>query len=117
MRRAIWLYSMNLFVCVHIQFPFFIQRAGDSEGYRLFAMDQLAKWRVLTFLISASFLPAGDSEGYRLYTMDHDTGSLRLDLAHAWADPARPSPVTPEEELICDPSSGWLCSRVDCSME
>lgn len=48
-----WLYSMNLFVCYHIQFPFCILPARDSEGYRLYAMDQLAKWRVVTFLISA----------------------------------------------------------------
>lgn len=25
-------------------------------------------------------------------------------------------PLTPEEELICDPSAGWLCSKVDCSL-
>lgn len=60
---------------------------------------------------------AGDAEGYRLYTMDHETGALRLDLEHSWADPSGPRPLTPPDELICDPSAGWLCSQVDCSLE
>lgn len=95
--------------------------------------------------------PAGDGDGFQLYTMDHDTGDLRLDLAHRWDDPSPPQvgpgsraigvrwappnarssrprarsppalaflpqPITPEEELICDPSAGWLCSKVDCAL-
>ena len=25
-----------------------------------------------------------------------------------------PQPLMPEDELICDPAAGWLCSKVDC---
>lgn len=46
--------------------------------------------------------------------MDHDAGSLRLDLRHRWDDPGAPTPLVPEDELICDPAAGWLCSKVDC---
>ncbi len=52
-----------------------------------------------------------------MYTMDHASGALRLDLEHRWDDPAPPRPITPEDELICDPNSGWLCSRIDCELE
>jgi hypothetical protein len=24
--------------------------------------------------------------------------------------------VTPEDELVCDPSAGWLCSALDCGL-
>lgn len=61
-----------------------------------------------------SRLLKGDAEGYELYTMDHDAGSLRLDLRHRWDDPGAPTPLVPEDELICDPAAGWLCSKVDC---
>lgn len=64
-----------------------------------------------------SRLLKGTAEGYELYTMDHDTGALRLDLAHRWDDPSAPHPLLPEEELICDPSAGWLCSQVECSVD
>jgi hypothetical protein len=58
-----------------------------------------------------------DGEGYQLFTVDHeDAGRLRLDLRHTWGNPASPEPVTPEEELVCDPSSGWLCSQLDCGL-
>jgi hypothetical protein len=59
-----------------------------------------------------------NSQGYQLFTVDHeDAGRLRLDLRHPWGNPASPEPVTPEEELVCDPSSGWLCSQLDCGLE
>ena len=66
---------------------------------------------------TASCTAAGTAEGYELYTMDHDSGALRLDLAHRWDDPSAPQPVVPEDELICDPSAGWLCSQANCSLE
>ncbi|PSC75593.1 calcineurin-like phosphoesterase [Micractinium conductrix] len=61
-----------------------------------------------------SRLLKGTEEGYELYTMDHDTGGLRLDLKHSWDDSSSPQPLMPEDELICDPAAGWLCSKVDC---
>jgi hypothetical protein len=61
--------------------------------------------------------PAGTAEGYELYTVDHDTGSLRLDLKHGWHDLSPPQPLLPEDEQICDPTAGWLCSKVDCALE
>jgi hypothetical protein len=60
---------------------------------------------------------AGTAEGYELHTLDHGSGALRLDLAHRWDDLSPPQPLLPEDELICDPSAGWLCSKVDCSLE
>lgn len=48
--------------------------------------------------------------------MDHDTGSKRLDLHQAWADTAPPVPVTPADDLVCDPDAGWLCSQLDCEL-
>ncbi|PNW74215.1 hypothetical protein CHLRE_13g589870v5 [Chlamydomonas reinhardtii] len=63
-----------------------------------------------------SRLLRGDSDGYQLYTVDHDTGGLRLDLAARWVDPGAPTPLIPEEELVCDPDSGWLCSQMDCKV-
>lgn len=55
-----------------------------------------------------------DGQGYRLFTCDHDTGGLRLDLAHGWADVAAPAPIIAEDEVICDPAAGWLCSQLTC---
>ena len=52
-----------------------------------------------------------------MYTVDHDAGSLRLDLKGEWNDPGPPQYLVPEDELLCDPSSGWLCSEVDCSLD
>jgi hypothetical protein len=58
---------------------------------------------------------AGTRNGFELYSVDHGAGgALRLDLAHAWADPSAPAVLTPRDEMICDPGAGWLCSRVDC---
>jgi hypothetical protein len=58
-----------------------------------------------------------DREGYQLFTVDHnDDGSLRLDLQQDWNCATPPQPITPESELICDPSSGWLCSQLDCQL-
>lgn len=64
-----------------------------------------------------SRLLKGTSDGYEVYTVDHDAASLRLDLKGRWDDTAPPENLTPENELLCDPSSGWLCSEVDCSLD
>lgn len=58
----------------------------------------------------------GTDEGFELYTMDHDTGTTRLDLKGSWDSEEIPEYLTPDEELLCDPSSGFLCSKVDCSI-
>lgn len=58
----------------------------------------------------------GNLEGYELLTMDHDTGETRLDLKGSWDATDVPEYLTPEEELLCDPSAGWLCSKVDCTI-
>eukprot|EP00798_Chlamydomonas_sp_ICE-L_P001369 gene1369-32733_t len=59
----------------------------------------------------------GDAEGYKLYTLDHEgDGSLRLDMSHSWSDTIAPVPCVPDEELMCDPEAGWLCSKLDCSL-
>ncbi|KAG2491261.1 hypothetical protein HYH03_010467 [Edaphochlamys debaryana] len=63
-----------------------------------------------------SRLLRGTPSGYELFTVDHDTGATRLDLAADWADTAPPVPVTPADELLCDPSAGWLCSQMDCKV-
>lgn len=63
-----------------------------------------------------SRLVRGDAHGYQLFSVDHDTGAVRLDLAAAWADPSAPVPVTPEDQLLCDPDAGWLCSQLDCKV-
>jgi len=50
-------------------------------------------------------------DGYQLYTMDHDDGTLRLDLEAGWSASDVPVPVPlSEDELLCDPTAGWLCS-------
>jgi hypothetical protein len=66
---------------------------------------------------AGSSCTAGTAEGYELYTVDHDSGALRLDLRHRWDDASPPQPLTPQEELICDPAAGWLCSKVDCTVD
>lgn len=58
----------------------------------------------------------GNDEGFELYTMDHDTGTTRLDLKGSWKSEEMPEYLTPDEELLCDPSSGFLCSKVDCNI-
>jgi hypothetical protein len=58
----------------------------------------------------------GNTEGFELLTMDHDTGTTRLDLKGSWDSQHSPEYLVPEEELLCDPSAGWLCSKVDCSI-
>jgi hypothetical protein len=56
-------------------------------------------------------------EGYEVCSVDHgDGGRVRVDLKQAWADAATPSPITPEDELVCDPDAGWLCSALDCGL-
>ncbi|GAX76356.1 hypothetical protein CEUSTIGMA_g3802.t1 [Chlamydomonas eustigma] len=53
-----------------------------------------------------------DHEGYEVLTMDHEVGALRLDLKGSWRLSDRPRPqLPPDDELLCDPSAGWLCDR------
>lgn len=63
-----------------------------------------------------SRLLTGDAQGFEVYTIDHDSGERRLDLRGRWADPGPPEYLVPSEDLLCDPSEGWLCSEVDCSL-
>ena len=58
----------------------------------------------------------GDQSGFEVLTMDHETGESRLDLKGSWDPRDTPKILTPPEELICDISSGFLCSEVDCSV-
>lgn len=49
--------------------------------------------------------------------MDHgEGGRTRLDVEFAWADTAAPVPVTPDEEIMCDVSAGYVCARDACSV-
>jgi hypothetical protein len=59
----------------------------------------------------------GNKESFEVYTVDHDTNSLRLDLQGRWDDQGPPKYMVPASELLCDPSSGWLCSEIDCSVD
>lgn len=59
----------------------------------------------------------GNEMGYELYTVDHDDGTARLDLTGQWHAKDTPRYLVPEDDLLCDPSSGWLCSQVECSLE
>ncbi|EFJ48704.1 hypothetical protein VOLCADRAFT_104564 [Volvox carteri f. nagariensis] len=63
-----------------------------------------------------SRLLRGGPDGYRLFTVDHDSGALRLDMEARWDEQSPPIPVVPEDELLCDPDAGWLCSQMDCKM-
>ncbi|KAK9806310.1 hypothetical protein WJX72_009584 [[Myrmecia] bisecta] len=56
----------------------------------------------------------GDEAGYQLYTLDHDSGQLRLDLQYGWQDELPPQPILPDDERLCNPEDGWLCSQLDC---
>ena len=58
----------------------------------------------------------GDESGFEVLTMDHETGESRVDLKGSWDARDTPRILTPPEELICDISSGFLCSEVDCSV-
>jgi hypothetical protein len=64
-----------------------------------------------------SRLLRGGPCGFELFTVDHDTGEERLDLRGQWGDPGPPECLVPEEDLLCDPEAGWLCSQVDCALE
>jgi hypothetical protein len=55
----------------------------------------------------------GNKDIFEVYTVDHDTNSLRLDLQGRWDDQGPPKYMVPTSELLCDPSSGWLCSEID----
>ncbi len=61
-----------------------------------------------------SRLLRGDEDGFTLLTMDHETGESRIDLKGLWDARNAPQILTPPEELICDVSSGFLCSELDC---
>ena len=63
-----------------------------------------------------SRLLRGGPDGYSLYTVDHEDGTLRLDMSARWEERGAPVPSIPEDELICDPSAGWLCSQLDCKV-
>ncbi|PNW84648.1 hypothetical protein CHLRE_03g152900v5 [Chlamydomonas reinhardtii] len=63
-----------------------------------------------------SRLLCGTEAGYQLFTVDHDTGASRLDMEARWDDASAPVPVIPEDELLCDPDAGWLCSEMDCKV-
>lgn len=63
-----------------------------------------------------SRLLKGNANGFEVYTVDHDTGTQRLDLRGGW-EAVPPQYMTPEDDLLCDPSSGWLCSQVDCTLD
>lgn len=69
--------------------------------------ESSAPSRILRVISFATFAHrnAGDSRGYQLFTVDHEDGSLRLDLAHAWAETSPPQPVLPQDQLLCDPLS------------
>lgn len=64
-----------------------------------------------------SRLLKGTPDGFELYTVDHDGGTARCDLRGNWHGRDPPEILVPTDELLCDPSSGWLCSEVDCSLE
>jgi Calcineurin-like phosphoesterase len=59
----------------------------------------------------------GNKDSFEVYTVDHDSNSLRLDLQGRWDDQGPPKYMVPTSELLCDPSSGWLCSEIDCSVD
>lgn len=59
---------------------------------------------------------SGTDEGFELFTVDHDDASLRLDLRGSWNMNDVPKYLVPEDVLLCDPSNGWLCSKVDCDV-
>lgn len=63
-----------------------------------------------------SRLLRGNHEGFELFTLDHESATLRLDLKGDWSPAHVPVVHTPEDELLCDPSKGWLCSQWDCSL-
>lgn len=53
----------------------------------------------------------------QVYTIDHEEGGqTRLDVAFAWADLDSPVAVTPDEEIVCDVSAGYVCARDVCSV-
>lgn len=90
-------------------------RPGSSGGLVLCVNKHFAPPRPSVPPRRQSRLLRFDDQGYELLTVDHsDGGRLRPDLAHSWASPASPAPVTPEHELLCDPAAGWLCSELDC---
>ena len=81
---------------------------------------------VLTGVIGGSMSRDGDrhsrilrggKDGFTVMTMDHETGASRVDLVGTWDAGDAPRILTPPEELICDISSGFLCSEVDCDID
>ena len=64
-----------------------------------------------------SRLLKGTAEHFEVHTVDHDAGTTRLDLRGKWNDAGPPECLVPPDDFLCDPSSGWLCSEVDCSID
>jgi hypothetical protein len=49
--------------------------------------------------------------------VDHeDCGRLRLDSQFAWNSREDPVSLTPDDEIVCDVSSGYVCARDACSV-
>ena len=68
---------------------------------------------------------AGDRDGYQLFTVDHEDGSLRLDLAHGWADttiaaagaagrPAAVRPAVGELTVLCHRRNHCKATSMPC---
>jgi len=53
----------------------------------------------------------------QVYTIDHaEGGRTRLDTDLAWADLESPVAITPDEEIVCDVSAGYMCARGVCAV-
>lgn len=53
----------------------------------------------------------------QILTVDHeDCGRLRLDSQFAWNSREDPVSLTPDDEIVCDVSSGYVCARDACSV-
>lgn len=60
---------------------------------------------------------AAEGGGVQVYTVDHeDGGRLRLDVEFAWSSCEDPVPVTPDMEIVCDVSAGYVCAQDACSV-
>ena len=53
----------------------------------------------------------------QVLTLDHeDGGRVRLDAEFAWDSPDDPVALTPDDEIVCDVSAGYVCARDACSV-
>ena len=53
----------------------------------------------------------------QVLTVDHeDGGRVRLDAEFAWDSPDDPVAQTPDDEIVCDVSAGYVCARDACSV-